>query len=142
MKKILLPLIVLLAVFCSGCKSETKDSSAQTKSEIKYYRPESESDSQTEPRPYELYYKKLYSPVIVREVYSGTVANFDYSLLDGYKFVGVIDKHIENNEAPDRDFVSNFLEEGTPLFYNEEKDSFIWWEQENAYDLTVKADNK
>ena len=156
MKKMLLPIVILLAVLCSSCTPDIRDNS---ESEVSSNSAQINTDNSTDINkdddaqssgtesvsqseiidgilPYELYYKKLYTPA-VREIYSGTVSGFDYSVLDGYKFVGEIDECLEPTESPDKDFVSNFIEEGTPLFYNEEKESFIWWSQRRSYDLRV-----
>lgn len=137
-------LLLLTAVLLCGCSSKEKnDSSEKETSQIKYYTPTVTTTGVREAdfppdEPLRIFYNKLYKDVIAEKVFSGHTENIDYSVFDGYVFVGVTVEELPREQTPETNLVSNFLDVNTPVFYNEEKDSFLVWEQENSYYVTIK----
>lgn len=90
-----------------------------------------------------IYHKKLYAHHVIDTRYEGSIAELDYSLLDGYSFVGTLSSKFENYKKdgkwvmPDTDLTSNYFEEGDALLYNEEKDNFLVWSQKSNYWVTI-----
>lgn len=80
------------------------------------------------------YYNRLYESYVVSSVYSGSLSDFDYQILDGYKFIGVVSYKSEDEwEEIDSNFSTNFFAEGDAVLYNEEKDNFYFWHQSGGY---------
>lgn len=103
---------------------------------------ESEIDDGDEPMT-AIYYKKLYADFVTATRYDGPIAELDYSLLDGYSFVGILSTKFENYKEdgkwvmPDAELTSNYFEEGDALLYSEEKDNFLVWSQTSNYMVTI-----
>lgn len=103
---------------------------------------ESEIDDGDEPMT-AIYYKKLYAHMVIGTRYEGSIAELDYSLLDGYNFVGTLSSKFENYKQdgkwvmPDTELTSNYFEEGDALLYNKEKDNFLVWSQKSNYWVTI-----
>lgn len=124
-------------------KSNNENTSGQTVTDdISSDISESEIDDGDEPMT-AIYYKKLYANWVIDTRYEGSIAELDYSLLDGYSFVGTLSSKFENYKQgdkwvmPDTELTSNYFEEGDALLYNEEKDNFLVWSQTSNYWVTI-----
>lgn len=137
MRKILLIFVAMLALFTS-CKSDSADEKTDTKAE----KTTTAQINSTE----NVVLKDELPPMFCVNgichfgsgvnVYDGGLRSFDYSLAEGYKLMGVISDTVER--YPQYDFQSNYLLNGVPVLYNEEKNSYLLWTQEGRNWLTVK----
>lgn len=67
------------------------------------------------------------------DIYDGEISKLDRSLLEGYEFIGLTASKAEEGEIPDKNLVSSVYDEGIPVLYNDTKDNFILWFQEDNY---------
>lgn len=105
--------------------------------------PESEIESDGTQPMTAIYYKELHTGLVMGNRYDGAIDELDYSLLDGYSFVGILSTKFENYKEngewvmPDGELTSNYFEEGDVLFYSEEKDNFLVWTQTGNYWVSI-----
>lgn len=83
--------------------------------------------------PKRFYYNKLYEYLCNDGIYTGELSKLDRSLLEGYEFIGLTASKVEYDEIPDKNLVSSVYDKGIPVLYNETKDDFIFWFQEDNY---------
>ncbi len=62
-------------------------------------------------------------------LYNGILDDFDYSMLDGYVFVGQTYESKEQLSYQSHDLEHYDFVDGLPILYNAEKGSYIFWEQ-------------
>lgn len=61
--------------------------------------------------------------------YDGEIFEFDYSTLDGYKFLGTTYGSVDDPLDVLDDFRHYNFADGVPILYNSEKNSFLFWQQ-------------
>lgn len=64
-----------------------------------------------------------------RTFYDGKIFEFDYSLLDGYIFLGTTYGSVDDPSYALYNFNHYNFADGVPILYNEEKNSFLFWQQ-------------
>lgn len=87
--------------------------------------------------PYRFFYKKLYEFYTMDNLYDGSMSEFDSSVISDYEFIGVVAGMESSDSVPDKELVSTFIKEGTPVLYNKETESFIFWQQEDNYWISL-----
>lgn len=134
--KIILTVIIAVTVIvfsaCGGSKTDSSSSklaAAQEASQTEI----TTVDGGTGCPPERFYYNKLYEYLVSNRFYDGEISKLDRSVLDGYEFIGLTASKTGEGEIPDKNLVSSVYDEGIPVLYNDAKDNFILWFQEDNY---------
>ena len=138
MKKLILTIVIAVTAIafsaCGGNNISTDNSS----SKVTTIQEVSQTETSTEEIidiciSSKFYYNKLYEYLVIDCPYEGEISKLDRSLLEGYEFIGLTTSKAEEGEIPDKNLVSSVYDEGIPVLYNDTKDNFILWFQEDNY---------
>ena len=74
-------------------------------------------------------------------LYDGKLDEFDDSMLEGYVLIGETGTMLEEiaPHKPSKDFETNYVAEGTPIYYNEEIKTYAFYEVEDDRLLRLKT---
>lgn len=146
MKSIFIIFIVFLMMFMTACensdkadkkpltsKTTTSESLTTTKKsdDLQYL-----GEDSTDPCPQFVMDGIVHNGTVGSLLYDGALRLFDYSLLDGYIFKGIIYNDNDTVYNPTVEFQSNY-DNGTPVLYNADKNSYIMWTQTDRAWLKV-----
>lgn len=147
MKNALL-LLVSICFLLTGCNSKNKpDNNSKSSTSYKVYSTANDNNSSElidGVLPFMFYHNgKLHNASSdLYTLYDGAFLEFDYSLIDGYVLIGETYDRIDSAVVkPSYELQTNFMDDGTPVLYNEKTNRYIFWIQDGRSWLTVMIHN-